>query len=481
MSFPPSSPVAGNTAVHYEEQDPFNEPLFDIFQSGLKPRVLKNILFKTRDIEYPTPNPSSSIGRSSSPIRGEIVEGPTSPTNLFTDYGPTSNEKSKSSSKKVQKDLIHIELNPNESKRLVIGRKGSLSDIILPSKKNISREHASITYMEDKNQIKLECLGTNGLVVILPRKLYCQLIKRDPNVEAYELSTATIKSPELTKKLVKTQDMSSFVLLKGETVIMPYIKGTTIDFRQAEAVLSMKQLNYLEDTEPTTTDEFNESVSELSIIANIPMHTPSIRKITPQVSFDISTPSTPIKVNHFQPFAQETPLPESLKLKPMTTMDSRRRKLDTPSPRKKDVQHKHKGTKSTNTDTPQQSNEEIVQELLDKGVDCDELRHVLANHLAYANVQQTPLSQLITVNSKTNTLTKVQLRALLAIESCIGIIYRQGKDAAGKPLEEEYYYDLENDPDQERKDLVSALKGGRTGLRSCRRTHKQYFWKKPTK
>ena len=76
---------------------------------------------------------------------------------------------------------------------------------------------------------------------------------------------------------------------------------------------------------------------------------------------------------------------------------------------------------------------------------------------------------------------KDELRAWLANEPCIGVIYRKGKDAAGKPLEEEYYYDLENDPNQVRKFNVLSIKGGRTGLRSCRKTHKQYFWKKPAK
>ena len=82
-------------------------------------------------------------------------------------------------------------------------------------------------------------------------------------------------------------------------------------------------------------------------------------------------------------------------------------------------------------------------------------------------------------NSKIRALTREEVRALLTNEPCVGVIYRQGKDAAGKPLEEEYYYDLENDPNQERKFTVQSIKGGRTGLRSCRRTHKQYFWKRP--
>ena len=72
----------------------------------------------------------------------------------------------------------------------------------------------------------------------------------------------------------------------------------------------------------------------------------------------------------------------------------------------------------------------------------------------------------------------MQVRSVLNNIKCVGVIYRKGKDAAGKPLEEEYYYMPENDDDQSRTQLVANLKG-HGGLRSCRRTHKQYYWKKP--
>ena len=54
---------------------------------------------------------------------------------------------------------------------------------------------------------------------------------------------------------------------------------------------------------------------------------------------------------------------------------------------------------------------------------------------------------------------------------CVGEIPRMGKDAAGKPLESEYYYVPEMDPDQMRRETIQA--GMRsTGLRSVRKTHK---------
>lgn len=108
-----------------------------------------------------------------------------------------------------------------------------------------------------------------------------------------------------------------------------------------------------------------------------------------------------------------------------------------------------------------------------------EVENAIINYLAYAKVQQVPFSELFNVNGTTASFSEQQLTTVLNGIKCIGVITRHGKDAAGKPLEKEYYYDIESDDDVDRKSIVQLLKGGRSGLRSCRKTHKQYFWKKP--
>lgn len=62
------------------------------------------------------------------------------------------------------------------------------------------------------------------------------------------------------------------------------------------------------------------------------------------------------------------------------------------------------------------------------------------------------------------------LKAMLDGTSCIGTVEREGKDAAGKRLESEYYYIPEADGDGSRRQLVEGM-GGR-GLRNCRKSHK---------
>jgi hypothetical protein len=68
-------------------------------------------------------------------------------------------------------------------------------------------------------------------------------------------------------------------------------------------------------------------------------------------------------------------------------------------------------------------------------------------------------------------LTNEDLRKLLDAAPCIGEIHREGKDAAGKPLESEYYYIPDEDADAERRAaVVDGLR--KPSLRNCRKQHK---------
>ncbi|KAF2137143.1 uncharacterized protein K452DRAFT_302179 [Aplosporella prunicola CBS 121167] len=75
-------------------------------------------------------------------------------------------------------------------------------------------------------------------------------------------------------------------------------------------------------------------------------------------------------------------------------------------------------------------------------------------------------------------LTGTDLQHLLDHIPCIGEINRVGKDASGKELENEFYYVPEMDDNEHRREAVMGGIGG-TGLRSVRKSHKQYYWKRP--
>lgn len=95
------------------------------------------------------------------------------------------------------------------------------------------------------------------------------------------------------------------------------------------------------------------------------------------------------------------------------------------------------------------------------------------NQLAFSRLSSTPLStimQHLPGDTKIG-LTREALRDAIESTRCIGIIERQGKDAAGKALESEYYYVPESDDDEQRRAaVVDGLR--KPSLRNCRKQHK---------
>ena len=115
---------------------------------------------------------------------------------------------------------------------------------------------------------------------------------------------------------------------------------------------------------------------------------------------------------------------------------------------------------------------------------------LLANHvinqLAFSRLASTPLSTILhnlpvelkgnsSLRSGTKSLAADALEAVLKDVPSIGRIRREGKDAAGKPLESEYHYipDLDTD-DGRREAVVNGLR--KPGLRACRKQHKVSDW-----
>ena len=96
----------------------------------------------------------------------------------------------------------------------------------------------------------------------------------------------------------------------------------------------------------------------------------------------------------------------------------------------------------------------------------------VANQLAYSRLSSTPLSTLMQSlpTHLRAELDSDKLRSILESMQCVGEVPREGKDAAGKQLESEYYYIPEGDYDEGRREMVDGL-GGR-GLRNCRKSHK---------
>jgi hypothetical protein len=109
------------------------------------------------------------------------------------------------------------------------------------------------------------------------------------------------------------------------------------------------------------------------------------------------------------------------------------------------------------------------------------VNHVI-NQLAFSRLSSTPLSVIMNhlpadlkggspTVQENKGMTNNELRKLLNATACIGEIHREGKDAAGKPLESEFYYVPEKDDDAERRAaVVDGLR--KPSLRNCRKQHK---------
>lgn len=110
--------------------------------------------------------------------------------------------------------------------------------------------------------------------------------------------------------------------------------------------------------------------------------------------------------------------------------------------------------------------------------------HVI-NQLAYSRIHSLPLS---TIHSNLpaelrgamakpsdtenrNILSSSELKTILDDLPCVGEISREGKDAAGKLLESEFYYVPEKDNDDMRRQAVTTSLG-KTSIRAARKQHK---------
>ncbi|KAM0440593.1 hypothetical protein ACHAQK_005565 [Fusarium lateritium] len=146
------------------------------------------------------------------------------------------------------------------------------------------------------------------------------------------------------------------------------------------------------------------------------------------------------------------------------------------SPRKQQAR-----TESPLSSPPRETSPTPTPELFKMSFDSNPAvgNHVI-NQLAFSRLSSTPLSTIMQhlPTEEKRDLTKDDLRDVIESTLCIGIIERQGKDAAGKPLESEYYYIPEKDDDQQRRAaVVDGLR--KPSLRACRKQHKQYYWKRP--
>ena len=611
--FPPSSPL-----LHSEHDDitSTHTEFKDTFDALTKQHALKLSLNKIErdDRAYLTPDPSSSIGNIT--INSESNDADEEAENIESSPSkhlervkpgikrPAEIDVTRPLSPSNFHNVIHVPLNGDVFK---IGRSSlSCSFKLNSSNKLISRVHAQIYYDSKAQRAVLKCLGYNGLNITIPETISVNkiaeheytVITTDDFDETDDENTSDASSHVLSK----TPAYTNFYMLAGETVHMPLITGTVLDFRgdlallvydtdkitinpqtqevtrtpytpnprrlsteQLAKIVNEKKLKFsrhprLEELEqktlksaitsprPIERDNLSNTIiyKRTTVSATVtPVTTPVKRSevpiplapspspCAPKVEASVSSiqedkenlPIIPKKENTLQP-VERAPLAELPVNVPTHDFNDSPAPAPVPSPTpvqrtvpssdipdfdEPDLQDSHdihsfsepmtksrsvspspvddlkkrpgrpKKIKQTEEESLRNMPESEISSILATVPSLEDISNLITNHLAYSRVLQTPFAIIRELNAvKQHGLSKKQLRCVLIHHIApVGVIFRKGKDAAGKPLDEEYYYIPEKDTDTQRVQLVEELKGSSSHLRSCRKTHKQYFWKKP--
>ena len=127
--------------------------------------------------------------------------------------------------------------------------------------------------------------------------------------------------------------------------------------------------------------------------------------------------------------------------------------------------------RSSHTEPSATDNVRIPVKMNDPDVDVQD--HII-NQLAFSRLSSTPLSTVLShLPREAGVVSIDEVRQLVRDIPCIGEVRREGKDAAGKTLESEFYYIPDEDEDVQRKEaVVNDLR--KPGLRACRKQHKVF-------
>jgi len=448
-------------------------PAFEPLSSPL-PRVSKRKLVddatampKFELKYYPTPVPTSSTGilPSSPPCRPGL-ERTLSTLSERTPLGslPT----------------VNVPLN---GEPVLMGRSSNSSNFQLSTNRLISRVHVSAIFraptpQHASGQIEIECLGYNGV------KVHCEgrvrqlnkgekFISDMPSAEIMldvHDARVMVAWPEVDEKAELFMPSSPPEPLRLRSPESPspaeqtFVDSTT--FLASESNGNVQIYEDRDSAEPATdpAPALERSQSPLALVESKSLKESFVSSVDD--FSDQDEENDPI----IHSFYGENILPrfESIAAASPQRPRKKRRPLEAPSP----SPGRRPATKRPN-ESP--------------------IKNHVINQLAFSRLHSMPLSTIFgnlpadlkgagslsrsTESGKEDSdtpvgeLTGVELERLLHEIPCIGEIERKGKDAAGKALQNEFYYLPERDANTERRDNVVNGMGG-TGLRSVRRSHK---------
>lgn len=441
---------------------------------------------------YPTPVPTSSTGiLPSSPPAQSTRPSLKRTVSVLSERLPLG-------------DVPSLDLHAN-GEPVLMGRSSNSSDYQLSANRHISRIHvrasfhaADSTYPEGK--VEVECLGWNGA------KVHCR-------GEVMELAKGEsfVSGKPQDQIIVDVQDTRVMLVWPVEGARDP----PSIGSRSPWAVDSPSRRH------AASTSHFASSPPMMTIGRPASPMSP-----TPNVSFGDTFNSTfradaagPVQVYEDtnsdddaphdppEPVCEGTPTSKQSKLAPSNTLTQSHATVG--SEPEEFSEHDEENDpivhsfgpcgenimsrfESFTSGSPERQRKPLAASLNSPGCSAptslrnfSPIRNHVINQLAFSRIHSLPLSTIHSNlpaelrgamvkpsdNENLNVLSTGELKTLLDGIPCVGEISREGKDAAGKLLESEFYYVPEMDVDANRRDTVTQSLG-KTSIRAARKQHK---------
>lgn len=345
---------------------------------------------------------------------------------------------------------------PRTGKQVTLGRSSVASDFVLSSSNRLaSRLHVRAEYIkpcdsETNERVKFTCEGWNGCTIVVPTfKRVTKATYMEMTKDKESATSDKEGNPEAESSFVYIPNgITDYIIPRGHNVEVDYVDGITIDIRGDIVMVK------LVDNDPVKHHKSTETRKSVD---------PNLKRKRAE-----ETETKPVKKQAVGHKPAKKPISELKKNDESKPLKQPKAESESNKADEKPDFSKFTDPSSFPHNTPM--------------FDYSKVQHLVSNHLAFSRLHSTPLSSIHKSISALKGIDASDLRYVLASTPWIGVVTRQGKDAAGRPLEEEYYYVYEKDKDIDRKTMVEKIGArGAGGLRACRKTHKQYYWKMPAK
>ncbi|KAL3469961.1 hypothetical protein BJX99DRAFT_59481 [Aspergillus californicus] len=480
-------------------------PAFEPLSSSPSlPRPLKRVARDDAISTYPTPVPTSSTHiMSSSPPRMALARPSSSRTVSSAVF------------ERTPLSAVPTLMLSENGEPIMMGRSSASCHYQLASHRMVSRIHVKATYKPapnpfDRDRVEIMCMGWNGI------KLHCQ-------GKTYDLAKGKTFTSDIKDADIMIDVQECRVLVQWPRGERKEDVSTDSDqtWEEATPTRNKHPRRSLQDSPNADRKRLASPVSPSPVKSRIP---PSSPLFTPTRSRNAvvvyedegsppphctpgEAPNSSVSLSHS---SQSSDLSELSKPEDLSDHDEENDPIihsfgpfgDNLLPRMAsftadDSPVRPRTNVSTQplqpTQSPRQPSKTLAEptDQVSKPLVIDEEGERVQNHavnqLAFSRLSSTPFSTILSnlppslwkANSQSRLgPSKDEIRAILDSTKSIGKVAREGKDAAGKPLEAEYYYiaDFDDDP-MRREAVVTDLR--KPGLRNCRKQHKQYFWRKP--